>query len=123
MKVKELFWQGKHVSVLFRRKLNIINVLFTALGYSYIDIYEQTQIYRHVGTLLLTTRAVDDPLLIYGETGLEKNVFITFFLSLYSFLGAFEKLRKTALNSVMSECPSVCTEQLGPQWMEFFNGI
>jgi len=69
--------------------------------------------------LLLTTRAVDDPLLIYGEEDLERKAFTTFFVSLHSFLGAFEKLRKATLGSVMSECPSVCTEQLGPQWTDY----
>jgi hypothetical protein len=34
-------------------------------------------------------------------------------------LGAFAKLRKTTLSFVMSVCPSVRTEQLGPQWMGF----
>jgi hypothetical protein len=36
--VKEPFWQCKNVSVLYKRKLKVIKVLLTALGYTYIDI-------------------------------------------------------------------------------------
>jgi hypothetical protein len=67
------------------------------------------------------TREVDDPLLIYGERDLEKKAFTTFFVRLHSFLGALEKMRRATLSFVMSECPSVCMEQLGSQWRDFYD--
>ena len=36
-----------------------------------------------------------------------------------AFLGAFAKLRKATISSVMSVCPSVRMEQLGSHWTDF----
>ena len=36
------------------------------------------------------------------------------------FLGIFAKLQKAAISFIMSACPSVCMEQLGSHWMNFY---
>jgi len=36
------------------------------------------------------------------------------------FLGAFAKLRKATVSYVMSAHPSVCMEQLGSHWTDFY---
>jgi len=37
-----------------------------------------------------------------------------------AFLGEFAKLRKMTISLVMSVRPSICMEQIGSQWKDFY---
>ena len=49
----------------------------------------------------------------------EYSVFRTHYENIHS-LGLLAKLRKATIGLVMSSCPSVRMEQLGPHWTDFY---